>query len=103
MTCNDERQSFSIDGVFGTISLVPAFEDRRNERMLLSYDATGERDYPETGWFGYLYVFGLSNDWIKVGRTGYWDKRCGDSPSASPPTTSPSSSSGRPKPSRQTL
>lgn len=76
MTGNYEQRRFSRDGVSGTISWTPAFQDQRNERMLLGYDATGERDYPETGYFGYLYVFGLSNDWIKVGRTGYWDKRC---------------------------
>lgn len=38
-------------------------------------DTTSFCEYPEDHSFGYIYVFGLSDGWIKVGLTRKWDNR----------------------------
>ncbi|WP_459548573.1 hypothetical protein [Nocardia sp. X0981] len=57
------------------VEWVPEYKEWRFESWLLDFDATGLCAYPEDGSFGYLYVLGLSDDWIKVGRTGKWAAR----------------------------
>ena len=58
--------------VYGEVRLVPDYLDWQYERWLLDYDATGEADYPEDGSFGCVYVLGLTDGWIKVGKTTKW-------------------------------
>ncbi|MFJ9370266.1 hypothetical protein ACIRRA_38400 [Nocardia sp. NPDC101769] len=44
-------------------------EDLRYESWLVEFDATDLVDYPESPDIGYVYVLGLTDGWIKVGKT----------------------------------
>lgn len=54
---------------------VPDYQQWRWESWLLEFDTTDLIDHPPRKEVGYLYVLGLSEDWIKVGITQDWSAR----------------------------
>lgn len=60
---------------FAQIEYELASEWEDSQDWTYDIDTTSFCEYPEDHSFGYIYVFGLSDGWIKVGLTRRWDDR----------------------------